>query len=351
MKEFEYLEIPQDEDDPRFCQSFSVLESDNPKVEEFFDQYGFCVFRDVLSRDLCEETIDDMWKLVSECNPEVKRENPDTWYQGWSSFGMPKNKPTHPIFRPSFLRLRQHPSVFQCFASILKTDDIICSHDRCLMHRPTKIHGEWRKNWATRPNVHLDLNPAEFFDLQCEKEVDKRISSLRYSQRKNKSFISENNDVHSSMGRSVQGILNLRDLASNIQGGGTVVVPGSHRSLSKWWENESDKIRSIVVGPTQHLFGDEMLAFSQRVCMRAGSLLIWDQRLIHGSTSNSSSSFRYGIPIRFYPANQLLKHHSRAVDRACVLQKIIVEEGFENEVSDLGHRAFGLSMVKRHRGW
>jgi len=316
----------------------------SPKVnrsKNFFDRYGFCVFRGVLPKDLCEATIDDMWKLVIENNAGVDREQVDTWYRGWSSFGMPKNTPSHAIFRASFLRLRQHPSVVQCFASMLKTNDIVCNHDRCLMHRPTQDGGVTRKYWATRPNVHLDMNPAEFLGSEHEKEVGQRLSSLRYSQRKNRAFISENNDVHSGLGKVLQGMLNFRDLPSTVDGGGTIVIPGSHNSLLRWWKGNKDTIKQRR-GPTQHVLGADMLDFAQRVCMRAGSLLIWDQRLTHGSTSNNSTEFRYGIPIRFCPTDQLLQHRARATDRSHVLQEIIVEEGFEDELSDLGRKVFRL---------
>jgi hypothetical protein len=171
------------------------------------------------------------------------------------------------------------------------------------MHRPTKMKkGVLRSDWATKPNVHLDLNPANFFDPKCRAEVNGRLGSLRYDAvGKHRAFISENNDVHSTMGRLIQGILNLGDLPSTRQGGGTHLVPGSHRSLSGWVSEELMKgTLPSAVGPTPDRFGPDVMATAQRVRMRPGSLVIWDQRLIHGSTVNKSRNFRYGIPIRFF---------------------------------------------------
>ena len=349
---FDYLAVPMDEDDPRYCKSFRVEEASSEQVQHFFDEYGFCVFRDVIRDDQCRSTFDDMWQLVEESNPGVTKSNPETWSSGFSSFGMPKNTGSQALLRPSLLRLRQNPNVVQCFAGILKSEEIVCSHDRSLMHLPTFTRDwEYREECATRPNVHLDLNPREYFDTKCKGEVAARLASLKYDVRQNRAFISENNDVHSSMGRVVQGIINLSDLPSTRNGGGTLVVPGSHRSLAGWvWEElKGGKTLSSTVGPTQQKFGPDMLAMAQRVCMRAGSLVIWDQRLIHGSTTNRSRKVRCGVPVRFYHSEQLRQQSDRAKDRARVIRAKIQLENFEGELSEIGRKVFGLDLVGDRR--
>jgi hypothetical protein len=329
------MEIPVDEDEPLYSKSFSVDEAVQDEVHTFFDEYGFVIFRDVITSNTCKAVIDDIWNLMEEATPGINRNDPDTWNQGFSSFGMPKNVKSSVICRPSILRLRQNESIVQCFSSILNSDDIICNHDRWLMHRPTKLSEHvYRSDWATKPNVHLDMNPAEFVDPTCVAEVQRRLDSLSYGERNNRAFISENNDVHQNFGQVVQGILNIGDLPSDTDGGGTILLPGSHRLFQEWAKTCPRK----VVGPTQFHFGSLELAYAQRPTMRPGSLLIWDQRLIHGCTINMSDQFRYGVPIRFFYKNQLSK--SRARDRAATVKRLIREAGFEREVTDMGKRVF-----------
>ena len=72
---------------------------------------------------------------------------------------------------------------------------------------------------------------------------------------------------------------------------------------------------------------------------------IRDQRLIHGSTTNRSRKFRCGVPIRFYYSEQLKQQPSRAKDRAWTILSEIQKEDFEDELSKLGRKVFGLDLV------
>ncbi|CAJ1961445.1 unnamed protein product [Cylindrotheca closterium] len=335
MDFYSYKEIPLEEDDARYSQSFAVDEATSETVQDFFEAFGFVVFRDVISSDECSQTIDSMWSHLEKITPSLERENGATWDLGFSSFGSPKDNSSEVVFEPFMLRLRQHPLVVQCFASILKSTEIICSHDRWLMHRPTKVrNGVFRSDWATKPNVHLDLNPPEFVDNMYYSEIMHRLDRLDYASRKNRAFLSENNDVHQLFGRVVQGILNLDDLPCDENGGGTLLIPGSHRCFDKWAKSISrDKL-----GCSSYRFGPEMIAVAQRVTMRAGSLVIWDQRLIHGSTTNKSSRMRYGIPIRFFSAGQMSS--KRAQDRSETLRRILKHNKFDNDLTAIGKKVF-----------
>jgi hypothetical protein len=335
MSFIEYIEITVDESDARYCKSFPVQEASSEVVQQFFEEYGFVIFRQVITDGECHQTIEEMWDLMEELTSSIKRDNPDTWNQGFSSFGMPQNTPSHSIFQSNIMRLRQHAFVVKCFAGILKNNDILCSHDRWLMHRPTKLgKPAFRSDWAAKPSVHLDLNPAEFVDTKYRKEIEQRLDSLRYGSRKKWAFISENNDVHKGFGRTVQGILNLGDLPNSENGGGTILIPGSPRWFEKW----AKTVPRSLVGTTSHRFGPEMTSVAQRVTMRPGSLVIWDQRLIHGSTVNMSSNMRYGIPIRFFHAKQLSANRAR--DRSVTLRRIVQQHGFEQELTALGSKVF-----------
>jgi len=333
---FEYIGIPVDDNDARYCQSFDPEEASEALVQEFFETYGFAVFRNVVTKQVCRDTISDMWDLLEEMSntddviEKLDRSKPDTWTNRrcWTSYGMPKG--CHALFRPALLRLRQDPEICKCFFGILQSTNILCSHDRWLMHRPN----------ATKSNVHLDLNPWEFFDSGSA--VRNRLSSLRYGLSGNRAFVAENNIVHKSMGRVVQGILTLTDLSSTSESsGGTIVVPGSHAKLERWVRNNERNGVTHERVTDQNTFGADTLRMAQRVCMRPGSLLIWDQRLIHGSTTNRSERLRCGVPIRYFNAGQM--DEVRAKDRASDLRHQIL--GFEDELTDLGRQVFGLTTA------
>mmetsp|Transcript_30030 Transcript_30030/g.61273 ORF Transcript_30030/g.61273 Transcript_30030/m.61273 type:complete len:358 (-) Transcript_30030:217-1290(-) len=339
----DYLTIPLD-DDGRYSRSFSVSETGSSDAAVFFEKYGFVIFRDVISDERCDDVVDDMWGLLGELSPTIRRNDPDTWAKGLTHFGMPKG--VKAIFRPSLLSLRQDPAVVACFASVLGTDAIVSSHDRWLLHRPTRDvsgPGDDRPGWESRRNIHLDLNPWEFIDDDSAGAVRRRLSDLRYADKR--SFISENNDVHAFMGRSVQGILNLRDVTSQ-DSGGTILVPGSHKTFKSWVVGGCPDERQRIKGPMQYRVGacDLLQPFAQHLTLRKGSLLIWDQRCVHGSTPNRSPSFRAAIPIRFFNANVLRDQEKRAKDRANEVSRQIDAVGFGNFVSPLGRQVFGLTM-------
>lgn len=204
------------------------------------------------------------------------------------------------------------------------------------MNRPTKVrHNVFRSDWASKPNVHLDLNPPVFVDDTRFAETAQQLDNLDYSSRKNRAFISENNAVHRLFGRVVQGILNLDALPCDEDGGGTLLIPGSHRWFEKWAKTVPSK---IVGSNSACRFGPEMVAFAQRETMRAGSVVIWDQRLIHGSTTNKSNRMRYGIPIRFFSTDQM--SFKRAKNRSETLRRIMKENGFDQELTAIGRKVF-----------
>ena len=69
------VEIPKDKEDPRYVKSFSVDEEKDLKevnfshkvhviMKQFFDEYGFVVVRDVLSKDECDATVEDIWNYL-----------------------------------------------------------------------------------------------------------------------------------------------------------------------------------------------------------------------------------------------------------------------------------------------
>ncbi|CAJ1390190.1 unnamed protein product, partial [Effrenium voratum] len=86
---------------------------------------------------------------------------------------------------------------------------------------------------------------------------------------------------------------------------------------------------------------DPIYELAQRIPVKQGSLLIWDQRCVHGSRPNCSARVRMAQFIRAVRRSSLNK--DRAVARArAVLQKVQAA-GHLNEVSSVGYEVFGFS--------
>jgi len=401
-----FMKIPRDEEDTRFTKSFKVPpiakdskvygdETQNlADLLDFFDTFGFVVFRDVCSDDECERLKSDMWGFIEETSPGFSRHDDSSWDE-WKgqNFGMPQ---MDPIFTKEFLRIRQSEKMYNCFRALFdaasggsaeenetkeemslsrkkkkkkkknkvnppQTNDLIVSHDRWLLYRKTEEFKDGNADensrhtgrWKTRRNLHLDMDPWQYYDGGSDKNVvSKRLKELKYEDCNLTNFIQEINDVVQSFGLSVQAILNINE---NLDAdGGTLVIPGFHRYHEAFFtqhcSNATQKAKFASrfsvdeCNPLQNL--------GQRVPMRAGSMLVWDQRLIHGSAPNKSSNCRFGIPIKVF-AKRILEREgnypSRMEARAKTVLDLIRKSEFVNEISDTGLETFGLRGTETWR--
>jgi ectoine hydroxylase-related dioxygenase (phytanoyl-CoA dioxygenase family) len=92
--------------------------------------------------------------------------------------------------------------------------------------------------------------------------------------------------------------LNENTDEDGLDGGGTLIVPGFHNHFDKWTAGcplfGEQASRQRCEGGMQFSIPEWSGLQKQavRVTLREGSLLIWDQRCIHGSSSNSSARIR-----------------------------------------------------------
>uniref|UniRef100_A0A7S2YG24 Phytanoyl-CoA dioxygenase n=1 Tax=Entomoneis paludosa TaxID=265537 RepID=A0A7S2YG24_9STRA len=355
------LEVPLDEEDWRYHQSFTVQEleqndsdgSTNSQNEalDFFQCYGFVIVRDVISHS--PAILEDMLDLLQEQDGsgQLDRNDPSTW-KNLSRFGMPTNG-SKALFRPALLRLRQDRNICRAFGAVLQADyqsDIICGHDRWLLHRPNAATTE-SKPWSPSPkNVHLDLNPYAFDNPDASQPILHQLSQLRYNDSTHKDnlgdFISENMLVHNSMGLCVQGLINLLDLPLGGPGSGTIVIPGSH--VPGQWPPLRPPINAAAAAhgaSMQYRCDDDWASRATNVALRPGSLLIWNQRLIHGSTPNRQAhQLRAAVPLRFFHKTILRQQPARAARRAATIRKQLNKCQFPDELTPLGRSVFGLTL-------
>ena len=339
------LEPPLDDDDYRYTASFPAANPASEEAAAWFAKFGFVIFPGAASAQDGSAGRTDIWAQLASQSDGLVPGDQRTWGQALlTRFGMPKHR--GPVFRAPLLRLRQSPDLHRCFQAVMNgggggdTDTnncppLVCSFDRWLLHRG----GAEKPEWRTERNIHLDLNPWEF--VQDEPRVYDRLAALRYATTSD--FIRECNDVASGMGRCVQGILNLQDNFDDQEGcgGGTILVPGFHTVFDSWVCGAADPAQRCS-GAMQYkvLASDPLNKLAVRATLRAGSLLIWDQRLMHGSAPNTSPRCRYGLPIRCF--NAALMSPQRARARSDAVRREIAAAGFEDQLTATGRAVFGL---------
>jgi hypothetical protein len=146
---------------------------------------------------------------------------------------------------------------------------------------------EWSSYW----NVHLDMNPWSYINNNDTGSA--RVEKLSYKLASN--FIEENNELgkYSDGICHLQGLVNFKD--NREEDGGIQVVPGFVNNFYDWTVSTMDSLRKNYGFRNNFIVLPPDLPEAQRaerVCAPAGCVVIWDQRTIHGSAPNTSSTPR-----------------------------------------------------------
>ena len=152
-------------------------------------------------------------------------------------------------------------------------------------------------------------------------------------------------------------------LDNRAEDGGTLVVPGFHHVFPNWLSALGpeaavhvrgtgpgtagpDTGRSWLVpregggGSFKFAQGDPIYALGRRIPVRAGSLLIWDQRVVHGSQPNESNRCRISQFVRAVRRDGVSA--SRLERRTAAVQRELRAAGTHHLLTPLGRRVFGL---------
>lgn len=149
------------------------------------------------------------------------------------------------------------------------------------------------------------------------------------------------------MGRHVQCVLNFLD--NREADGGTVLVPAFHRHVEEWC-SKSPEDEGLTRQPLPWLHFPEshpLLNMAQRVPLRAGSVLIWDQTMVHGSSPNmGTNQCRMAQFLKAFPGRKAISP-DRLQKRADALIKALLKRGIDIDIdiSDIGRKVFGLDYA------
>ena len=160
----------------------------------------------------------------------------------------------------------------------------------------------------------------------------------------------ENNLVVQSFGRHVQCVLNFADNLD--EDGGTIVVPYFHRYLKQWIEKHK-AIRKPLPWLTLSKQVEEMyMPYAHRIAMREGSVLIWDQRVLHGTSPNHSTKCRLAQYMKAGPRDLTYQtSNDQGVDERLIRRtKALVQELEKTNANkvvsdDIGKYVFALDIL------
>jgi hypothetical protein len=311
-------------------------------IRDFFRAHGYVAVRGVLSEEECLETYEDVNAQMKRASPAFDLFDPETYSHAPVSAGYAMFS-RGPIFSRCFLLNRQHPNVYRAFCLLYDDADLLVSHDRCAFYRPTRgvrlragvvDRPEWKTEY-TYPGVHLDFNPNVYRDPA---RVVPPREALSYVDEQD--WVSENNMYCAADGLQVQAVLNLED--NREQDGGFHGVPGFHTRFDEWLAGFSSDDRSPagLYRFSPHVLNDSRhLGLPVRVPVPAGALILWDQRLAHGTRPNDSDRGRLIQFLKMFPRR--IVSRARYLARQRAMQAVLDETGFA-EITEVGRTVFGL---------
>jgi hypothetical protein len=297
--------------------------NDSAGIKECYDTYGCVGVTNVLTKEECETTINDFKNILVSlgCDSKLDFSKPETY-----DLASPYLNNYGTVGRGALMTRvlninRTHPNVKRAYSSVfgMKESELIPCYDRFGWMRPTiSIDVSNSQKYRTPEGLHLDIDPVYYFDENKFTEVSNWVNELQYNSLNE--LIRENNAKNIKMGIQCQGVLNLVD--NEKDDGGFQFIPGGHKMLKPWYDCIENKKEKFGTGQPcgRYTFGkDEIPAHSERLPCPAGTLIIFDVKMPHGTRPNCSEQNRMVQFLRYMPKNVLtmktLQRRQKLIDK------------------------------------
>ncbi|KAF0973666.1 hypothetical protein FDP41_007053 [Naegleria fowleri] len=345
-----------------FVQDFDIDTDDPQEILKFFNDYGVVVFRNILSEEQIDRSIQEVWEDLEE-SEGFKKHDPESWKRVsrlgilgdavyWKRTGM-ENRQNEKLVRAfELLYARSRSELWTSFDRVgvltptlnipipyydYKSLPKSCIPNETPLSSKTinMEHLRTESQW-----LHWDCNPfcvlGEFPPSTESEEENMSILELN----PNYYLITENNGNHGLL--RLQGVLQLTE--SREEDGGFLCVPGFHNHAQEYVE----KLSSIRPGPKCTFLsvfrGDNLLTQTQKVPAKAGSLIVWNTLLPHANYPNHSERFRICQYIKMIPRKG---SESFQKLRASKIQEHA--RHFSFVPSETGKQVFGFELLDEYK--
>jgi len=299
--------------------------SDLAAVRACYDQYGVVAVTGVLSPEECQALLAD--GIEPHLPAGCKMDDPSTYSiadTAINRYGVIGKKA---LFSSEILAARVHPNVAASYAAVYGREDVFACHDRAAWMRPAALDAKWDTPFSW-PGLHVDVSPMGYY-AGSRRAVDEFLSAVDYAGGE---FAAENNAKHFSMGRTVQGVLNLYD--NDVDDGGFQCVPGVFGASFQEWVHQHPGLPLAEVNGKYEVknFGvDAKLgAHAVRIPCPAGTLILFDATLPHGTKPNTSANSRAILFLRYISADELPAEAWKNRNEA--LKRILEQVGFQPDL-------------------
>jgi len=304
--------------------------SDLDSVRACYERYGVVAVTGVLSPIECQRLIAEG---MEPCLPEGCRMGDEETFaladSAMNRFGVVGKSA---LFSPALLSARLHPNVSAAYAAVHGRSDVFACHDRFAWMRPVALNAAWDTPFSW-PGLHFDVSLRSYFE-GARSDVDGFLAAVDYG---NGNFIAEGNAKHASMGRTVQGVLSVLD--NEEEDGGFQCVPGMFGPALRDWVHGHRDLPAPEVNGRYNLTGHgpdaELGRRARRVPCPAGTLILFDATLPHGTRPNSSARSRAILFLRYVTSDELPAEAWRS--RNAALRRIAREVGFQPSEEQVRH--------------
>ena len=294
-------------DDEGFAKSFAA---DDPEgYLPLLRDLGVCVVR-VLSRERCEETVRAMFEDLNAvqrpgATVSLDPNDPTTWgAENWPAASGKFLTAAPTLCRVAFEN-RVSDAVFTAFKHMYGHEDLMCTMDVWGVARgssglPPAVAsvGQGPSRGTVGADGLVD-RPDWRWHLPLHWHVDPWTHTAQHADKQ----------------RTLMSLVALRDM--DMSTGGHVTVPGSTAFMDVWAAENAARARARVP-PTFYVPSkDPVQRYSQRLCLRAGDLVVWDRRQMHGSFENRGPKPRLYQFIRYTPKGEFYSHYDKFSPPAC----------------------------------
>ena len=231
----------------------------NLEQKKHFDDFGYVIIPNILTKDKCNYYINEIWKWLENLNIGIKRDDKKTHFNDLCQLhGIVKDyKSGHSKF---MWDIRCEKNVLKIFEDFFGDNNLLVSYDVFTILKNSKER-KGTKHW-----LHVDQNP------------------------KNKNFY------------TIQGLVNLEDCKET--DATFQCYPKSHLYFLDLFKDEKMKGDWFRMDETQlNILKDKDLQL-KRLKLNKGDVLLWDSRLVHSNVRASvrhKKYYRYVTYVSYAP--------------------------------------------------